>query len=158
MRHRQAIAVLALVGWFVALYLGLHALGIGGALKCGTGGCDTVQASRWAVLFGIPVAFYGVAGYTSILTVTLVGLQPAWLARRGPSLLVAALATGGVLFSGWLTYLELFVIHAICRWCVTSAMIMTVIWGVALLDLRKRGGVGSGDVGLPPHAPTPPRL
>ncbi len=136
MRHRQAIAVLALVGWFVALYLGLHALGIGGALKCGTGGCDTVQTSRWAVLFGIPVAFYGVAGYTAILAVTLAGLHPGWLSRRGPSLLVAALATGGVLFSGWLTYLELFVIHAICRWCVTSAGIMTAIWLVSLLALR----------------------
>ena len=136
MRHRQAIAVLALVGWFVALYLGLHALGIGGALKCGTGGCDAVQTSRWAVLLGIPVAFYGVVGYIAILAVTLVGLQPAWLSRRGPSLLVAALATGGVLFSAWLTYLELFVIHAICRWCVTSAVLMTAIWLVSLHALR----------------------
>jgi len=136
MRHRQTIAVLALVGWFIALYLGLHALGVGGELKCGTGGCDTVQTSRWAVLFGIPVALYGVAGYTVILAVALVGLQPSWLARRGPILLIAALATGGVLFSGWLTYLELFVILAICRWCVTSAVLMTAIWLVSLHALR----------------------
>ena len=136
MRHRQTIAVLALVGWFIALYLGLHALGFGGELKCGTGGCDTVQTSRWAVLFGIPVALYGVAGYTVILAVALVGLQPSWLSRRGPILLIAALATGGVLFSGWLTYLELFVILAICRWCVTSAVIMTAIWLASLFALR----------------------
>ena len=136
MRHRQTIAVLALFGWFVALYLGLHALGFGGALKCGTGGCDTVQTSRWAMLLGVPVAFYGVAGYAAILTVALVGLQPAWLARRGPTLLLAALATGGVLFSAWLTYLELFVINAICRWCVTSALLMTAIWLVSLHALR----------------------
>jgi uncharacterized membrane protein len=138
MRHRQTIAVLALVGWFVAVYLALHALGIGGALKCGTGGCDTVQTSRWAVLFGIPVAFYGVAGYTAILAVTLVGLQPAWLSRRGPTLLVAALATAGALFSGWLTYLELFVIHAICRWCVSSAVIMALIWMTATFAAFRR--------------------
>jgi len=136
MRHRQTIAVLALIGWFVALYLGLHALGIGGELKCGTGGCDTVQTSAWAVLLGVPVAFYGVAWYAAILAVALVGLQPAWLARRGPTLLLAALATGGVLFSAWLTYLELFVIHAICRWCVTSAVIMAAIWIVTLHALR----------------------
>ncbi len=136
MRHRQTIAVLALVGWFIALYLGLHALGIGGELKCGTGGCDTVQTSRWAVLLGVPVAFYGVAGYAAILGVALVGLQPAWLGRRGPTLLLAALATGGVFFSGWLTYLELFAINAICRWCVTSAVIMTAIWFASLHALR----------------------
>jgi len=131
-RHRQTIAVLALLGWFVALYLWLHALGVGGELKCGTGGCDTVQTSRWAEFLGVPVAFYGVVGYAAILAVALMGLQPAWLERRGPTVLLAALATGGVLFSGWLTYLEVFIIQAICRWCVTSAAIMTVLWGVAV--------------------------
>ena len=118
MRNRQAIALLALVGFFVALYLWLHQIGVGGELKCGTGGCDTVQASPWAQQLGIPVAFYGVVGYAAILAVALVGLQPAWRERRGPTLLIAALATGGVLFSAWLTYLELFVIHATCRWCL----------------------------------------
>jgi len=136
MRTRQAIALLALVGFFVALYLWLHQIGVGGELKCGTGGCDTVQASPWAQQLGIPVAFYGVVGYAAILAVALVGLQPAWLERRGPILLIAALATGGVLFSAWLTYLELFVIHAICRWCVTSAVIMAAIWLVSLAGLR----------------------
>jgi uncharacterized membrane protein len=140
MRHRQAIAALALVGFFVALYLWLHQIGVGGELKCGTGACETVQTSPWAQQFGIPVAFYGVLGYAAILAVALVGLQPAWLGRRGPSVLLAALATGGVLFSGWLTYLELFVIHAICRWCVGSAVIITVIWLVALAGLRKKAG------------------
>jgi uncharacterized membrane protein len=82
------------------------------------------------------VAFYGVVGYAAILAVALVGLRPAWLGRRGPIRLIAALATGGVLFSGWLTYLELFVIHAICRWCVASAVIMTAIWLVSLHSLR----------------------
>jgi len=141
MRIRQAIALLALVGCFVALYLWLHQIGVGGELKCGTGGCETVQASPWAQQLGVPVAFYGVVGYAAILAVALVGLQPAWLERRGPLLLIAALATGGVVFSAWLTYLELFVIHAICRWCVTSAVIITVIWLVTLAGLRRKGGL-----------------
>jgi uncharacterized membrane protein len=136
MRHRQAIALLALVGLFVALYLWLHQIGVGGELKCGTGACDTVQASRWARFVGIPVAAYGVVGYAALLTAALVGLQPAWLGRRGPIVLLAALATGGVLFTGWLTYLELFVIYAICRWCVGSAVIITLIWLVSLHGLR----------------------
>jgi uncharacterized membrane protein len=136
MRHRQAIALLALVGFFIALYLWLHQIGVGGELKCGTGGCETVQASPWAEQLGIPVAFYGVVGYAAILAVALVGLQPAWLGRRGPTLLLAALTSVGVLFSAWLTYLELFVIHAICRWCVTSAVLMAAIWIVSLHSLR----------------------
>jgi len=139
MRHRQAIALLALAGFFVALYLWLYKIGAAGALTCGAGGCETVQTSRWAELLGIPVAFYGVVGYAALLAVALVGLQPTWLGRRGPTLLLAALATAGTAFSAWLTYLELFVIHAICRWCVASAAIMLLIWLVSLQALRTPG-------------------
>jgi uncharacterized membrane protein len=139
MRHRQAVAVLALVGFFVALYLWLHAIGVGGPLKCGTGGCDTVQASRWAVFLGLPVALYGVVGYALILVVALVALRPATLERRGWNVLLAILATGGLLFTAYLTYLELFVIHAICRWCVGSAVVISLIWIVAVLALRSPG-------------------
>jgi uncharacterized membrane protein len=136
MRYRQAIALLALVGCFVALYLWLHALGVGGPLKCGTGGCDTVQTSRWAVLLGLPVALYGVVGYFAILVVALAALRPAALVQPQWNLLLLGLATAGVLFTAYLTYLELFVIHAICRWCVGSAVIITLIWIVSLLSLR----------------------
>jgi uncharacterized membrane protein len=135
-RQRQTIALLALVGFFVALYLWLHALGVGGPLKCGTGGCDTVQTSRWAVFLGLPVAFYGVVGYFAILVVAIVALRPAALLQRGWNLLLVALASGGVLFTAYLTYIELFVLHAICRWCVGSAVIITAIWVVSLLSLR----------------------
>ena len=138
MRNRQTIALLALVGFFVALYLWLHALGIGGALKCGTGSCDTVQASRWAVFLGQPVALYGVIGYFAILIVALAALRPAALLQRGWSVVLAGLATVGVLFTAYLTYLELFVIHAICRWCVGSAVIITVIWIVATVEVAGR--------------------
>ena len=136
MRYRQAIALLALVGLFVALYLWLHALGFGGPLKCGTGACDTVQASPYAVFLGIPVAFYGVVGYLAILVVALIALRPAALPDRRWSLLLVALATVGFLFTVYLTYLELFVIHAICRWCVGSAAIITAIWVVSLVSLK----------------------
>ena len=138
MGHRQVIALLAVVGFFVALYLWLHNIGVIGELKCGSGGCETVQASVYARMAGVPVAFVGVIGYAAIFAVAYVGLQPAWAARRGPTLLLAALAAGGVLFTGYLTYLELFVIHAICRWCVTSAAIIVAICVVALGCLARR--------------------
>jgi uncharacterized membrane protein len=137
MRHRQAIALLALVGLFVALYLWLHALGFGGAIKCGaSGGCETVQTSQWAVFLGLPVAFYGVVGYLAVLIVALASLRPAALSQRNWNVMLVGLTTVGLLFTAYLTYLELFVIHAICRWCVGSAVIMTLIWIVSLLSLR----------------------
>lgn len=132
-RHRQAVAVLALVGFLVALYLWLYTIGVIGALQCGVGDCERVQTSRYADFLGLPVAFYGVAGYAAIFAVSLAGLQPRYLASRGPTRLVAALATIGVLFSVYLTYLELFVIHAICWWCVASAVIIAAIWVVSLV-------------------------
>jgi uncharacterized membrane protein len=135
-RQRRTIALLALVGFFVALYLWLHALGVGGPLKCGTGACDTVQTSRWAVFLGLPVAFYGVVGYCAIFVAAIVALRPAAVPQRGWSFLLVALASGGLLFTAYLTYIELFVIHAICRWCVGSAVIITAIWILALLSLR----------------------
>ena len=136
MRYRQAIALLALIGLFVALYLWLHALGFGGPIKCGTGGCDTVQTSPWAVFLGFPVAFYGVVGYLMVFVVALAALRPAALAEPKWNLMLVGLATVGVLFTAYLTSLELFVIHAICRWCVGSAVIITAIWIVSLLSLR----------------------
>ena len=145
MRQRQAIALLALVGLFVALYLWLHALGFGGAIKCGaSGGCETVQTSQWAVFLGFPVAFYGVVGYLAILIVALVALRPAALVQRDWNLLLLLLATMGVVFTAYLTYVELFLIHAICRWCVGSAVIITAIWVVAVLAVKRKWGVGSG--------------
>ncbi len=137
MRYRQAIALLALVGLFVALYLWLHALGFGGAIKCGaSGGCETVQTSQWAVFLGLPVAFYGVVGYLAILVVAIVALRPVALSQPRWSKSLVLLATVGFGFTLYLTYLELFVIHAICRWCIGSAVIITAIWVVSLLSLK----------------------
>jgi uncharacterized membrane protein len=151
MRYRQAIALLALVGLFVALYLWLHALGFGGPIKCGTGGCDTVQTSPWAEFLGLPVAFYGVVGYCAIFVVALIALRPAALLERKWDVMLVGLATGGVLFTAYLTYLELFVIHAICRWCVGSAMIITAIWIVSLLSLRSPATRTDRAASLPPQ-------
>jgi len=138
MRSRQTIALLAVIGLFISLYLSLYKVGLIGTLQCGTGSCELVQTSRWAVILGIPVAFYGVAGYAMLLGVALVGLQPRFLTRRGPAVLLAVLSTIGWVFTLYLTYVELFEIHAICRWCVGSAVIITAIWITALLGWRRQ--------------------
>jgi uncharacterized membrane protein len=137
-RHRQAVALLALVGFFVALYLWFYKIGVIGNLQCGSGSCEYVQTSRYAVLFGVPVAFYGVVGYALLFVVALVGLQPRYLARPGPTRLLAALSGGAVLFTLYLIYIELFVIHAICRWCMASAVITFAIAGAAWWGMGRR--------------------
>ena len=132
MRRRQAIALLALVGFCIALYLWFYKIGIIGKLQCGSGSCEYVQTSRYGALFGVPVAFYGVAGYATIFAVAIAGLQPSRLTRRWPATALALLSAVGFLFTLYLTGIELFVLHAICRWCVGSAVVMTAIAVVAV--------------------------
>ena len=105
------MAVLALAGVFDALYLLLYKLGLLGELRCGTGACETVQASRYATFLGLPVALYGVVGYGLLLVVSLWATQPVLAGRRGPDLLLAGLATLGVAFTAYLSGIEFFVIH-----------------------------------------------
>jgi uncharacterized membrane protein len=130
--RRQTLVFLALVGLLVATYLWLYKIGVVGELKCGTGSCETVQASRYAALLGVPVALYGVAGYGALFAIGLAGLDPLRAGDRRLTRLLAALATVGFLFSVYLTGIELFVLHAICRWCAASAGIMTAIWVLSL--------------------------
>src|SRR3954454_17882502 len=96
MRYRQAIAVLALVGLFVARYLWLHALGFGGAIKCGESGrCETVQTSPWAVFRGFPVVFDGVVPYLARPISALVAHMPIALTSCKCNVILVGLATVG---------------------------------------------------------------
>ena len=137
-RNRMVVAVLALVGVFIALYLLAHSIGLI-PLICGVGSCETVQSSEWAKVGGVvPVPLIGVAGYLSLLAVAIVGIQPAHSDSRLPGLLMLGLATMGMAYSGFLTYLEAAVIHAWCVWCVTSASLMTLIFLASLPELARR--------------------
>lgn len=134
-------AALSLIGLFVAAYLWLYKLGRIGTVMCGTGGCETVQFSRWSSFLGVDVALIGMAGYAGLLLLALVSLQPRLAGERWPAQLLATLSGAGVAFAVYLTYLEVFVIHAICRWCVGSAAIITGIFLCSLLDLRRTPGI-----------------
>ena len=130
-------AVVALAGVFVALYLALYKLGYIGTLVCAVGSCEVVQTSRWATFLGYPVAVWGVAYYVAVLAISLAGLGAALVDSRRLSQVLVLLTATGVLFSVWLTYLELFVINAICLWCVISAVLAVILFAIALLDLRE---------------------
>ena len=137
----MGIALLAMGGAILALYLALYKLGLIGELTCSIGSCETVQLSKWATFLGLPVALWGVGAYLAVLALALIGLQPAFLNSRAISWMLVGLNAWNVAFSGWLTYLELYVIDAICIWCVVSAILMVIIFVLSLLDLRAVRGV-----------------
>ena len=86
----------------------------------------------------LPVAFYGVGGFLAILTVSIAGLQPKFAATRGPTKLLVVLGGVGAAFTGYLTYIEAFVLQAWCRWCVVSALLIVCVFAVALVGLKER--------------------
>ena len=136
MSKRQLVALLALLGLLIAIYLTLYKTGAIAELNCTVGSCETVQTSRWATFLGLPVAAWGIVFYVALLALALSGVQGSLAESRAVSVALVAVTGWGVVFSAWLTYLELFVIHAICQWCVVSAILVTIAFVVAWLDLR----------------------
>ena len=135
--NRMVIAVLALAGLFVALYLLAHNSGWTGPIICGVGDCGTVQSSVYAKVGPIPVSAIGVAGYLILLCLAYVGVQPI---HRESSVIGALLfsgSLGGIIFSAYLTYLEAFVIEAWCQYCVISAILMLLIFVAALREVPR---------------------
>jgi uncharacterized membrane protein len=121
----RLVAGLALVGVAISAYLTWVHYADVEPLCSGISNCTRVQTSKYADLAGVPVALIGLAGYLAIL---------GSLAVPGEDgrLLAVFLTLVGVGFSGYLTYLELAVIHAICQWCVASAVVMTALAGACI--------------------------
>src|SRR5205085_10435230 len=120
-RDWRVIAV-ACAGIVVAGYLGIAKLVGGTAAFCTAGGgCDIVQASRYAVLLGVPTALWGVLAYAAVGALSVLGLTTTrWL-------MAFAIAAGAVGFSAYLTWLEIFVIHALCGYCLASAALAVAL-------------------------------
>lgn len=135
MIYRMSAAFLSLAGLFISGYLYLYKIGRIGSLACGTGGCETVQLSSWSRFAGLEVSLIGMLGYAALLALSLASLQEG--ARPWPIKVLTAASGLGVAFTLYLTYLELFVIHAICRWCVASGVIIMAIFVAAVLDQRR---------------------
>ncbi len=147
MNKRVIAAVLSAIGLVLATYLTLFKLGYVGTLACGTGQCETVQLSRWATFLGLPVAAWGMGYYALVLVLSLAGLRDAHADSRPLALALLLVTAVGTLFSGWLTYLELEVIHAICRYCVVSALIAVLLLVVTAFDWYELGtGVEEDEV------------
>lgn len=128
-RLRVAILVLSLLGAGIAAYL-TAAHFADAPLLCATGGCETVQRSRYAELAGVPVAALGLAGYVAIAA-TAAARAELWRAAG------FVFALGGLAFAGYLVWVQVGVLDAICQWCLSSDAILVLLVPATLLRLRE---------------------
>jgi uncharacterized membrane protein len=122
------LPALALIGLGVAAYMSYIEITKSEAVCGPVGDCNTVQESQYAYLFGvIPVGMMGIVGYLAILIAWIIGEYGPESLRKFSILSIWGMGWFGVLFSIYLTFLEPFVIGASCAWCITSAVVMTLI-------------------------------
>lgn len=121
---RMIATFVAAFGIGVAAYIAIEAAG-GEAPVClaGGSGCQTVAESSYSHLLGVNIAVFGIVGYALLLATALLRGDTARMVGFGLSLV-------GFGYSVFLTYLEIFKIEAICQWCVASAMLMTILFGL----------------------------
>lgn len=125
------ILALSALGIILSLYLTYIHFTESRAAFCAAGtDCDTVRQSGFSTIMGVPVAALGVAGYSVILIVFLISMK-----KRTKWLLLYILALAGFVFSAYLTYIEFFVIKAVCMYCIVSAVLMTIIF-IALIKAK----------------------
>lgn len=129
---RISLLIVAAIGIGVSSYLTYVHYQPAALICTGTGGCETVQDSKYAVLAGVPVAVLGLSAWIAALVLTV------WDSELAQTL-TAALALGALAFATYLVILQLFVIDAICIWCMVNDLVLLPLLAVlALLRLRLR--------------------
>jgi len=137
-RIRIVIWITALVGLLISGYLAYVKI-FDTPIYCtpGLGDCSTVNSSSYSELWGIPIAIFGVLSYFAILLLVFLG-ERLKLVKEYQVLFIFGISFFGFLYSLYLTYLEIFVIHAICQWCVLSGLCMTIIFAASMLWLKQK--------------------
>jgi uncharacterized membrane protein len=126
---RVVLLALAALGALVSAYLTwTHFAGLTPVCTGSGEGCQTVQSSRYASLLGIPVALLGLIAYGGLIF-------SAALWKVAGIYFGFLISLVGTLFSAYLTYLEIFVIGALCQWCLASAAIMVAALVCATLAI-----------------------
>ncbi|HWQ46943.1 MAG TPA: vitamin K epoxide reductase family protein [Longilinea sp.] len=138
---RKSSLVLAILGLGVAIYLFIIKIADNPAL-CTTagGGCWTVNTSSYSEIFGIPVSLFGAAGYIAIIGLLILEGRLKKIDNGIFHYGIFGLSLVGVLFSAYLTFIEIVVLKAICPFCVSSAVLMTVIFIFSIARLIKETG------------------
>lgn len=134
---RKIAILLASVGLLDSVYLTWIKLANQEGICAGIGSCELVNSSEYATLAGLPIALFGAGAYLLILIFLLFETRNAFLAENG-LLLVFGISLAGVLYSAYLTYVEIAVLHAICPFCVLSAVVLLALLGLSSFRLRQQ--------------------
>ncbi len=140
---RKILIALSVAGLLDSVYLAWIKIFERGACSLSTG-CEVVNTSQYASIAGIPIALLGASAYVMMLAVLLLEARNDFFDFNG-ALIVFGLSLVGVLYSAYLTYLELYVIHAICPFCVGSAIILILMLILSVLRLQHGLGEPQGN-------------
>jgi uncharacterized membrane protein len=132
-----ALMISASAGMAVSIYMLVFKVYSIDAMCLGNSGCSTVNASPYSEIYGIPVAAVGFIGYLAIIVTLILEKHLSFFKENGP-LLEFGMGLAGVVYSAYLTYLEFFVIHAVCPFCVASAVAIALCFIFALIRLIKQ--------------------
>lgn len=134
---RRIAIILCVVGLAVALYLLSIKLTPVPPYCFGLGNCETVNTSAYSEILGIPIALLGVLAYATLLGLLLLEARSSFLGKWG-TLVEFGMTLGGTLYSAFLTFLEVAVIKAICPYCVTSAVVMTLLFVISTVRMVRQ--------------------
>lgn len=128
---------LAILGLLVSIYMTIYKLTNNESMCIGNGGCSVVNNSVYAEVDGIPVAVIGMIGYGALLAVLFLESKGGYFADNGP-ILFFGMALTGFLFTLWLIYVEIVLIKALCPFCLTSQISMTIIFILSIIRLVRQ--------------------
>jgi len=136
-RLRQITVALAILGLLVSIYMTIYKITSNDNMCLGSGDCSTVNASRYAEINGIPVALIGVLGYAAIIGIHWLDRKNDFFEANG-SMILFGISLLGFLFTLWLIYVEIALIKALCPFCVTSQITMTIIFILSIIRVVRQ--------------------
>jgi len=136
-RIEIALVALAIIGLLVSIYMTIYKITSNDSMCIGSKDCSVVNQSRYAEIYGIPVAVFGILGYAAILTVLLLERNPGFF-KQNATMLLFGLSLTGFLFTLYLIFLEIAIIKAYCPFCITSQAAMTLIFILSVVRVVRQ--------------------
>jgi uncharacterized membrane protein len=133
----QLTVALAVLGLLVSIYMTIYKITSNDSMCIGSKDCSIVNASKYSEVNGIPVAVVGMLGYAAIIAVLWLERKPGFFKTNG-TMILFGLSLTGFLFTVWLIYVEIALLKALCPFCVTSQIAMTIIFILSVIRVVRQ--------------------